>query len=250
MFRPVTFTVFLAFLLTVPALAQEPDAPAALAVEAKADEDGNSVRDKASYLFGFRMMTQMKNQGAEFNLERVMEGMKLAVAGGDVGIDDEEARSIMMSFEKMARANKTKMVAKQAEDNLAAGQAFFKELETLEKIQKLDSGILYEVIKAGGTDGASPAKEDKVRVHYRGTHIDGKQFDASNGTDPAEFQVSGVIRGFTAALVAMKPGDKWKVYIPAELAYGKRGAPPRIGPNEALVFELELVEVVKQDPGN
>jgi FKBP-type peptidyl-prolyl cis-trans isomerase FklB len=128
------------------------------------------------------------------------------------------------------------------ERNRAAGDAFLASNRTAEGVVQLESGLQYRVLSSGS--GESPTATDTVVVHYRGTLIDGTEFDSSHRRgEPATFGVDQVIDGWTEALVLMKPGDKWMVYLPPSLAYGERGAGRRIGPNEVLVFELELLEV-------
>ena len=128
-------------------------------------------------------------------------------------------------------------------DNLEAGRAFLAEKETQDDVTVLPSGLMYKVIETG--QGATPAASDSVKVHYRGTLIDGTVFDSSydRGT-PATFPVNRVIAGWVEALQLMTEGSKWELYIPSELAYGRAGAGGDIAPNCALIFEVELIEIV------
>lgn len=123
------------------------------------------------------------------------------------------------------------------------GEIFLKENATKEGVKTLPSGLQYKVVKEGS--GKAPKATDTVSVHYRGTLIDGKEFDSSHKRgEPAEFPVNAVIKGWTEALQLMKEGSKWMLYIPASLAYGERGTPGGpIGPNETLIFEVELLKV-------
>ena len=134
----------------------------------------------------------------------------------------------------------------QAEKNLAASNAFLEKNKAEKDVITLPSGLQYKVIKKG--TGATPLATDQVKTNYRGTLIDGTEFDSSykRGT-PAIFGVGRVIKGWTEALQLMKEGAKWELYIPSELAYGQRGT-PNIGPNSALIFEIELLEVIKETP--
>lgn len=135
-------------------------------------------------------------------------------------------------------------IAAAGEANLAASEAFLAENATREGVVVTESGLQYEVIEAG--EGASPNAEDTVEVHYRGTLVDGTEFDSSyKRGETVSFGVSQVIAGWTEALQLMSPGAKWKLFIPADLAYGPGGAGNLIGPNAALVFEVELVSVTE-----
>jgi FKBP-type peptidyl-prolyl cis-trans isomerase len=129
-----------------------------------------------------------------------------------------------------------------AQDSAAKGEKYLKENATKEGVKTLPSGLQYKSLKEGS--GKSPKATDTVSVHYRGTLIDGTEFDSSiKRGEPAEFPVNRVIKGWTEALQLMKEGDKWMLYIPSQLAYGERGAGGAIGPNETLLFEVELLKV-------
>jgi len=134
------------------------------------------------------------------------------------------------------------MAMKQAEANLEKGQKFLAENAKKEGVKELVNGIQYKVIKEG--NGAKPAETDVVKVHYKGTLIDGTEFDSSiKRGEPAEFPLNRVISGWTKSLKEMPVGSKWEIYIPADQAYGQRGSGP-IGPNETLIFEVELLDIV------
>ena len=131
---------------------------------------------------------------------------------------------------------------KKADAASARGKAFQEQNKSVEGVKVLENGLQYQVLKAG--DGAQPEATDTVEVHYHGTLVDGTVFDSSveRGT-PASFPLNGVIPGFREAITRMKTGAKWKVVMPSELAYGENGAPPKIGPNETLIFEIELISI-------
>jgi FKBP-type peptidyl-prolyl cis-trans isomerase len=136
--------------------------------------------------------------------------------------------------------------AKEAAENLAVGTAFLEENKAKEGVKVTPSGLQYKVIQEG--TGNTPTADDRVKTHYRGTLIDGTEFDSSYKRNrPAEFPVKGVIKGWTEALQLMKEGGKWELYIPANLAYGERGR-PNIPANSTLIFEIELLEIDKPDP--
>ncbi len=146
--------------------------------------------------------------------------------------------SLITALAAILQINPTMM----AQDAAAKGEKYLKENATKEGVKTLPSGLQYKSLKAGS--GKSPKATDTVSVHYRGTLLDGKEFDSSiKRGEPAEFPVNGVIKGWTEALQLMKEGDKWMLVIPANLAYGARGAGGDIGPNETLIFEVELLKV-------
>jgi FKBP-type peptidyl-prolyl cis-trans isomerase FklB len=226
-----------------PKATQQPVAPVDLAQEAQVADDG-SLTEKASLLIGFNIIENMKRNDLEFNLDKLIEGMKLSAGGGELPMDEEEIQSVQTAFQ---RAEAQKARQKQAllqEQNLVKGQEFLEANGKRDGVMQLDNGVQYEVLAEGEQDAKSPAATDRVKVNYSGSFINNEQFDASAEGQPAEFPVSGVIRGFSAALMKMKVGDKWRIFIPAELAYGKMGKPPRIGPNEALIFEVEMLDVI------
>ncbi|UCG60240.1 MAG: FKBP-type peptidyl-prolyl cis-trans isomerase [Phycisphaerales bacterium] len=192
--------------------------------------------DKVSYAIGAQLGQNFKVQGIEVNVESLTRGLGDAMAGKELALSQGEIRQVMTSFQK-------RMMAKQGTKNLAEGKAFLEANKTKEGVKVLPSGLQYKVIKEG--TGQTPTADDKVKTHYRGTLIDGKEFDSSyKRNKPAEFPVRGVIKGWTEALLLMKEGSKWELYIPANLAYGERGR-PSIPPNSTLIFEIELLEVVK-----
>jgi FKBP-type peptidyl-prolyl cis-trans isomerase FklB len=146
------------------------------------------------------------------------------------------------AFQKEVVAKQEVKAKESADKNLKAGEAFLAENAKKEGVVTLPSGLQYKVIEAGS--GKTPKASDTVTVNYRGTLIDGKEFDSSyKRGEPATFPVSGVIAGWTEALQLMKEGAKWQLVIPPGLAYGEKGAGPVIGPNSTLVFEVELIKV-------
>ncbi len=153
-------------------------------------------------------------------------------------LNDDQVRAVITSYT-------SQQTAAQATLNLEKGQAFLEENKTKEGVITTASGLQYKVITEGS--GESPTSEDKVKVHYTGTFLNGTVFDSSvQRGEPIEFNVTGVIPGWTEALMLMKPGSKWELFIPSNLAYGERGS-QSIGPNETLTFEVELLEVIKPD---
>ena len=192
--------------------------------------------DKVSYVIGTQIAQNFKKQDIEVNIESLMWGLKDAMAGRELALGQDERQQVMTSFQQ-------RTIAKQAAKNLAEGMAFLELNKAKEGVQVLPSGLQYKVIKEG--TGKNPTADDRVKTHYRGTLINGTEFDSSyKRNKSAEFPVKGVIKGWTEALLLMKEGSKWQLYIPSNLAYGERGR-PGIPPNSTLIFEIELLEVVK-----
>lgn len=199
--------------------------------------------DKVSYIIGTQIARNLKAQEIEVGLEPLMWGLRDVLTGKELAMSQEEMQKIFMDFQQQLRVKQAAKAAKEAAENLAKGTAFLDENKTKEGVKVLPSGLQYKVITEGS--GASPAATDTVKTHYRGTLIDGTEFDSSyKRNQPAEFPVNGVIKGWTEALQLMKVGAKWQLFIPADLAYGERGR-PGIPPNSTLIFEVELLEVVK-----
>ncbi len=211
----------------------------------KAAMDGE---DKTSFIAGYQMMERIMEQGAELDLAQIKEGMRRAEAGEEVGMTEEEIQMLMTSFSNMLQEKMAAKLKAESDANLAAGEAYIKQqVAENPSMKKLDNGCYYTVLKEG--TGATPTKEDRVRVHYTGQFIDGEVFDSSvnppsgRPAEPADFPVAGVVPGFSETLQNMKVGGKWRVLIPGPQAYGARGK-GEIGPNEMLVFEIELLEIL------
>lgn len=236
---------------------QEPVAPVDLAQAAQPSSDDTSLIDKASYLIGYNFYKQFKQQGVKPNMEKLLEGIKLADEGGDIGMDQEEIRSVMMGLQRIAESVQRKRKAelraemeKKGAENLVAGKTFLEDNAKNEGIQTLENGVQYKIISSGDASGAKPGPTDFVKVYYTGTLTDGTKFDGTKEGSPARFPVGGVIKGFSSALMEMRVGDKWKIFIPSDLAYGKRGSPPRIMPNAVLIFDIEMVDIEKSKPAS
>ncbi len=209
---------------------------------------GNSVSlqtemEKISYIIGTQIAQNMKTQDIEINVDLLAQGMKDVLAGTKLALGKEDMTTAYTAWQAKMRAKQTEKQAKDAAKGLAEGKAYLEANRTKEGVIVLPSGLQYKVITEG--TGNTPVATDKVKTHYRGTLIDGKEFDSSykRGT-PAEFPVTGVIKGWVEALQLMKEGGKWELYIPANLAYGSR-ARPGLPANSTLVFEIELLEIVK-----
>lgn len=196
----------------------------------------------ASYALGAQIGSDLKKNDIAINLDEYIQGMKDALKG-QLAFSDAACEAAIRKFQDEYRQ---KMMAKQlqvAETNKTEGAAFLAANKTKTGVMTLPSGLQYKVLKEG--TGSSPKSSDRVKVHYTGKLLDGTVFDSSvQRGQPATFGVTQVIKGWTEALLKMKPGSKWELYIPADLAYGANGAPGgKIGPNATLIFEVELLEI-------
>ena len=193
---------------------------------------------KVSQIIGHNIGSSISRDGIEADSNSLIAGLKAGLAKQDSKISEEETKTIMQAFQ-------TEMMAKQAAKSKEAakvGQAFLEENKKKKGITVTKSGLQYQVIKSGS--GKTPNTSDKVTTHYTGTLIDGTKFDSSvDRGQPATFGVTQVIGGWTEALQWMKEGDKWRLFIPYNLAYGERGSPPKIPPFAALIFKIELIKV-------
>jgi FKBP-type peptidyl-prolyl cis-trans isomerase len=205
------------------------------------DEESTIDMQKVSYAMGMDLGSMLKQQDIGISADEFSKGMKEAMAG-TATMEREEARTVLQSFEQQMRA---KAEAKQKEagsTNAAEGGAFLEANKAKDGINVTESGLQYSVEKEGEGDTPSPTSE--VTVHYTGKLLDGTVFDSSvERGQPATFTLNRVIPGWTEGLQLMKPGAKYTFYIPSELAYGDRGAPPRIAPNATLIFDVELISI-------
>ncbi|CAH0991862.1 FKBP-type 22 kDa peptidyl-prolyl cis-trans isomerase [Sinobacterium norvegicum] len=204
-----------------------------------------SSTSQASYGMGLRVGQQVNETSMPFDSDSFVAGLNDGIEGAEAQVTQEQ---IIAAMQQLSAEMEQKMVAEQqaaGETNLAASAAFLAENATKEGVVTTDSGLQYKVISAG--EGETPAADSVVEVHYRGTLIDGTEFDSSySRNQTAQFPVNAVIGGWTEALQLMPVGSKWELYIPSELAYGPAGSPP-IGPNAALIFEVELIAIEATD---
>jgi len=207
--------------------------------ETPAIQDEN---DKVSYSVGHQIGGDFKRQGVELRSDLVVKGIKDAMEGAKPMMAPEEMSRTLVELKRKVTVAQQEEGKKAAEKNRAAGEAFLAENGKKEGVVVLPSGLQYKVLKEGA--GESPAPTARVTVQYRGTLLDGTEFDSSyKRNQPATFKVNGVIRGWTEALQLMKPGAKWQLFIPANLGYGDRGAGSSIPPGSTLIFEVELLSV-------
>ncbi len=213
-------------------------------VHAYGEEPGplKDSKDKVSYAIGLDVGNALKRQSVDINPDIFMRGVKDALSGGKKLLTDEEVRETMTAFTKELAAKQAEARKELGEKNKKEGEAFLAENKKKEGVRTLPDGLQYKVIAEG--KGISPKATDTVTVNYRGTFVDGKEFDSSyKRGQPATFAVNGVIPGWTEALQMMKEGAKWQLFIPANLAYGERGAGGVIGPNATLIFDVELLSI-------
>jgi len=222
----------------------------------EAREDTSRQKEKVSYSLGYETGRSMKNQSVDLDPDIFTKAFREGFAGDKAAMTDQEIREAIQSLQKEMKAKRAEEMKKSPESGQSAtknkkeGEAFLAENVKKEGVVTLPSGLLYKIIQEGA--GKQPAKTDKVEVHYRGTFVNGTEFDNSYKRGrPATFEVDKVIKGWTEALQLMKEGSKWVVYIPPGLAYGERGtvrgkganARAMIGPNQTLIFEVELISV-------
>jgi FKBP-type peptidyl-prolyl cis-trans isomerase FklB len=204
-------------------------------------------KDKLSYALGMQFGEGFHKQGIDVDPATFAKAFAEAYGGGKLAMSEEDMHALLVKAQQDMR---TKVAAQQAEKGAKAqqdGAKFLAENKTKEGVVTLPSGLQYKILKAGA--GAKPTAADTVVCNYRGTLIDGTEFDASEKHGgPSTFQVGGVIAGWTEALQLMPAGSKWQLFIPSNLAYGAQG-PPDIGPNATLIFEVELVSIQKAAAG-
>jgi len=200
------------------------------------------LRDKVSYSIGMNIGQDFKRQGIDLDPDLIAQAIKDVTKGSPLLLTEEQVKEAITAFQKELEVKMEAKAKADLEKNSKAGAAFLTENAKKEGVVTLPSGLQYKVLTPG--TGKKPAAADTVTVHYRGTLIDGTEFDSSfKRNEPATFPVSGVIPGWTEALQLMQEGAKWQLVIPAALAYGERGAGQQIGPNSTLVFEVELLKV-------
>ena len=209
-----------------------------------AKTQGNKIvsdMDKASYGIGQQIGKGLQSQGIQVNVDVLADSIRDVLEGKESKLKDEEIKEALGKMQEEMQ----KKLAAQAQENKSKGAKFLADNKKKSGVKETKSGLQYKVI-TGGT-GESPKDDSKVKVHYSGTLIDGTEFDSSyKRNEPAVFPVGGVIAGWTEALKLMKPGAKWELTIPSELAYGARGR-PGIPANSVLNFTVELIEIVKEE---
>ena len=199
-------------------------------------------KDRNSYMIGMNFGNQLKSIEDEVDLNVVISGLQDSFGGKETKLTNEEAQQISNEFRAKLQEKQQERVAKMGAENKAKGDEFLAANKDKPGVKVTDSGLQYQVVREG--NGPKPKENDRVKVHYLGTLIDGTTFDSSyERQTPAEFPLNGVIKGWTEGLQLMSVGSKYKLFIPGELAYGADGQGP-IPPNSTLVFEVELLEIL------
>lgn len=202
---------------------------------AQAELDLNDDKQKLSYGLGLMIGERVTKRYGDIDFDTLLEGIRAQHSGGETAMSLEDAQVALQAYEQQAAASASAAA-------IAAGKNYLAENRAKEGVTETESGLQYEVITAA--DGAKPAATDRVSVHYKGTLLDGTEFDSSYSRgEPAEFALNGVIPGWTEGLQLMNVGSKYRFVIPSQLAYGDRGAGGAIGPGETLIFEVELLEI-------
>ena len=202
----------------------------------------DTPKNRISYTIGVNIGQDFKSQNMDVDPDLLLMGLKDTLSGKELQLTEEEMVQEIQNFQQEMQAKMAAEMEVKAAENKASGEAFLAENAKQEGVVVTESGLQYKIIEPG--QGDSPGPADVATVHYRGTLIDGTQFDSSyDRGQPASFPVGGVIAGWSEALQLMKPGAKWQLFIPAELAYGERGAGQDIGPNSTLLFDVELISV-------
>jgi FKBP-type peptidyl-prolyl cis-trans isomerase len=236
-----------------PAATTPPAAPAAKAATATKPKTATAAKtatpltlktekEKFSYALGMNIGTGMKRQSVAVDPAILARGLKDSLAGGKTLMTEDEARATLKQMQDEMRQKQQAKAQEEGAANKKVGDAFLAANKSKEGVVTLPSGLQYKILKEG--TGPKPASSDSVVCNYKGTLIDGKEFDSSyKRGQPATFPVTGVIKGWTEALQLMPVGSKWQLFVPSDLAYGERGAGADIGPGATLIFEVELMSI-------
>lgn len=235
-----------------PAAAQSsgklPDAPAAKTQSPAPTQDSpfKDLRQKASYALGMNVGSSLRRQSVDLDPDLLAKGLKDSLSGGKTLMTDEEAVAALRELQTEMRAKAEAKKAEEGATNQKEGDAFLAANKTKEGVVTLPSGLQYKVLSQG--TGPKPTASDTVTCNYKGTLINGTEFDSSyKRGEPTSFEVGRVIKGWTEALQLMPVGSKWQLFIPPTLAYAEHGAGADIGPNATLIFEVELLSIQSKD---
>lgn len=215
----------------------------ALTTGTVAAQDLTSDKGKLSYAVGWDIGEDIQRRGAEFDVEAIIAAIRDSAAKKEPQVPSEEMVALLTDLQQKVRQEQAEAFQKLAEENQKKSEEFLAANLGKSGIVALPSGIQYRIIDEG--DGARPGMESTVKVHYRGSKLNGLEFDSSFARGvPEQFTVNSVLKGWQEVLPLMKTGATWQIFVPPELAFGARGNPP-VGPNEALIFDLKLVEIVQ-----
>jgi len=216
----------------------------ALTAQAGADEATSlkTPQEKLSYGIGADLGRNLKRLGIDVNPELIRKGIADGLSDGKLQMSDEEIGAALQGLQAQIQRKAAQAASVAGEENKKTGEAFLAQNKSKEGVVSLPSGLQYKILKAG--DGKKPTEADTVECNYRGTLVNGTEFDSSyRRGQPATFGVTQVIPGWKEALQLMPVGSKWQLFVPPELAYGERGAGREIGPNATLIFEVELLAI-------
>jgi FKBP-type peptidyl-prolyl cis-trans isomerase len=202
----------------------------------------DSNDQKASYGIGLNVGSQIADTKDRLDRAAFMRGIEDALQENEPALERQELQTVLQAFGEEIQAAAAEVRSAAALENTAAGEAYLAENGAREGVTTTESGLQYEVLAQG--EGTMPTASDQVRLHYRGTLVDGTEFDSSYGGDPVVFGAGQLISGFTEALLLMQPGSHLRIVIPSNIAYGPGGS-GAIGPNSTLIFEIELFEIVQ-----
>lgn len=203
-------------------------------------------KDKASYAIGLELGTSLKKGKMDVSTDKLLKGLKDGMSGEKPLLTEDQVKETMTALQKEMMDKQAAAAKEEGAKNLAAGEKFLAENKKKDGVKTTASGLQYKVLKEG--TGDAPKETDMVVTNYKGTTLDGTEFDSSyKRNEPTTFPVNRVIKGWTEALLMMKPGSKYQLFIPANLAYGERGVGKDIGPNSTLIFEVELVGIKPPD---
>jgi FKBP-type peptidyl-prolyl cis-trans isomerase len=239
--RTLIWTAAAAIIVTpmTVARAQDPSPNAAATQDAPALKDD---KDKTSYAVGMNLGSAIRRDSSDLDVRLIVQGLEDAFANGKTLLTEAEMRATLTRLQAQLKGKQETARTEKAAQARTQGEAFLAENKTKEGVVTLASGLQYKILKKG--DGKSPAVSDTVVCHYRGTLIDGTEFDSSyKRNKPATLALNRVIKGWSEALQLMPAGSRWQLFVPPNLAYGERGAGARIGPNTTLIFEIELISI-------
>lgn len=205
-------------------------------------EEIKTFDDKVSYSIGMQIGASLKRNDPDVDISLVQKGLEDAFTGKRPLMGSQDITTTLRAYQQKRQERMAKQMAAQGEVNVKEGAKFLEENKSKEGVKTTSSGLQYKVLKQG--DGPKPTAADTVKVHYRGTLLDGTEFDSSyKRGEPAVFPLNGVIRGWTEGLQLMNVGSKYRLFVPSDLAYGAHGAGAAIGPNATLIFDVELLSI-------